>query len=388
MAAIKKADPKSGSRGSSYHSQQATVADLSVLEKLDLLPAAISTLTSTVLSLFTGVWKAKDRRPRTYFRFVALTGLRTFVARTTTRQQHYISPPTDDAYEHVCKRRGQTPKSETLHDGTRAHWVGDSNAEKIVLNFHGGGYVLPASDHMFEFMFQVVDVLNKKGKNVACLFMAYDLAPGAQYPRQLQQASSLINHLIHTLHLSPSNIIITGDSAGANLALSLLSHISHPHCDPSIPRVSIPSPFLGLVLISPWVSFDTSLPSFQENEFKDCVSTPGGKLWSSAFLNCPWPHEGAKDNYNEAAQAPAEWWSGLLVKDICVLCGSDEVLRDGIAEFEKKLRKGVGSDVGVDVHVLKGEYHDQPNIDLQLGYKEKDEGETAKMVKSWIASKL
>ncbi|KAL2068405.1 hypothetical protein VTL71DRAFT_16503 [Oculimacula yallundae] len=388
MAASKIADPKSGSKGSSYHSQKATIADLSVLEKLDMLPAIISTLTSTVLSLFTGVWKAKERRPQNYYRFVALSGLRKFVQRTTARQQHYISPPTDDAYELICKRRGQIPKSEILSDGTRAHWIGDSNAEKLVLNFHGGGYVLPASEYMVDFMFQVVDVLNKKGKNVACLFLAYDLAPGAQYPRQLQQASSLINHLVHTLKISPSNIIITGDSAGANLALSLLSHISHPHPNPTIPRVELPTPFLGLVLISPWVSFDTTLPSFVENEFKDCVSQPGGKKWSAAFLNCAWPHDGFKDNYNEASIAPADWWEGLQVKDVCVMCGSEEVLRDGIVEFEKKLRKGVGKDTGVQMTILSGEYHDQPNIDLQLGYKEKDEGQTAKLVKSWIASKL
>ncbi|KAK0116478.1 hypothetical protein ONS95_013492 [Cadophora gregata] len=376
MTTKKTVDPKSGTKGSSYHSQKATVADLSVLEKLDLLPAIVGVLASTVLALFTGVWKAKDRRPQSYYRFVALTGLRNVVARTSARQQHLISPPTDDAYELVCKRRGQTPKSEILSDGTRAHWIGDSNAEKIVLNFHGGGYVLPASEFMIEFMFQVITSLTSAGKSASCLFLAY------------------------------------GDSAGANLALSLLSHINHPHPSPTIPRVDLPAPFLGLVLISPWVSFDTSAPSFQENEFKDCVSQPGGKKWSGAFLECLWPHEGKKDFYNEALRAPEEWWRGLGVDEVFVVCGSEEVLRDGIVEFEGKLRRGVeggrgegdgnwggngsgnGSGNGkagkgrVEMMIVKGEYHDQPNIDLQLGYKEKDEGETAKLIKSWIASKL
>ncbi|KAK0099611.1 hypothetical protein ONS96_008111 [Cadophora gregata f. sp. sojae] len=412
MTTKKTVDPKSGTKGSSYHSQKATVADLSVLEKLDLLPAIVGVLASTVLALFTGVWKAKDRRPQSYYRFVALTGLRNVVARTSARQQHLISPPTDDAYELVCKRRGQTPKSEILSDGTRAHWIGDSNAEKIVLNFHGGGYVLPASEFMIEFMFQVITSLTSAGKSASCLFLAYDLSPGAPYPRQLQQASLLTNHLTQTLHLSPQNIILTGDSAGANLALSLLSHINHPHPSPTIPRVDLPAPFLGLVLISPWVSFDTSAPSFQENEFKDCVSQPGGKKWSGAFLECLWPHEGKKDFYNEALRAPEEWWRGLGVDEVFVVCGSEEVLRDGIVEFEGKLRRGVeggrgegdgnwggngsgnGSGNGkagkgrVEMMIVKGEYHDQPNIDLQLGYKEKDEGETAKLIKSWIASKL
>ena len=118
------------------------------------------------------------------------------------------------------------------------------------------------------------------------------------------------------------------------------------------------------------------------------MSTPGGKKWSGAFLDCAWPHEGAKDNYNEAARAPMGWWEGLAVDEICVVCGSEEVLRDGVVEFEGKLREGVGKGSRVDFTVVKGEYHDQPNIDLQLGYKEKDEGQTARLVKSWIASKL
>lgn len=42
----------------------------------------------------------------------------------------------------------------------------------------------------------------------------------------------------------------------------------------------------------------------------------------------------------------------------------------------------------MEVFIAKGEYHDQLNVDLQIGFKEKDEGKSAKMVKSWIASKL
>ncbi len=37
----------------------------------------------------------------------------------------------------------------------------------------GGGYVLPATEFMVDFMFQVVDVLNKKGKDASCLFLSY-----------------------------------------------------------------------------------------------------------------------------------------------------------------------------------------------------------------------
>lgn len=47
MTTSKTADPQSGSKGSSYHSQKATIADLSILEKLDLLPSIVGVCMSS-----------------------------------------------------------------------------------------------------------------------------------------------------------------------------------------------------------------------------------------------------------------------------------------------------------------------------------------------------
>ncbi|KAN0103265.1 prolyl oligopeptidase-like protein [Hyaloscypha variabilis] len=376
-------------QSSSYRKQKASVAQLSLVEKLDTIPAVLSILGNVVLALFSGFYKPKDSIPKSYNRHVYLTAIRTLTRRTSVKQQHLLLPPTDDAYAAVCKKRGVKPQSEILEDGTRAHWIGDPKAEKLVMNFHGGGYCLPAGPDMIEFMFQIVDALKRSGKNAACLFLAYDLAPSAPYPRQLQQASMLLNHVLNTLHIPPSNIILTGDSAGANLALSLLSHISHPHPSPTIPipKVSLSTPLLGCVLVSPWVSFDLSADSFKRNAWKDCIGTEAGKQWSSAFMGCPWPHTEVSDEYNQACTASAEWWEGLKVQQILVTAGEEEVLVDGIKGFVETLKKGFGEDK-VEFFVAEGEYHDQPSVDLQIGIKEKDEGLQAKEIKRWISSKL
>jgi acetyl esterase/lipase len=151
----------------------------------------------------------------------------------------------------------------------------------------------------------------------------------------------LLNHVLNNLKIPPGNIIFTGDSAGANLALSLLSHISHPH--PStivpIPPVHLSAPLLGAVLISPWISFDVSADSFKRNAWKDCIGVIAGKQWSSAFLGCPWPHEEASDEYNQALTADSSWWRDLKVEQILVTAGEEEVLVDGIREFVEKLSK-------------------------------------------------
>lgn len=64
------------------------------------------------------------------------------------------------------------------------------------------------------------------------------------------------------------------------MAVALLSHIAHPH--PSrmveIPRIELKGgdgkggKLKGLLLTSPWVSFDITAKSFRENEWKDVVS--------------------------------------------------------------------------------------------------------------------
>ncbi|TAQ87124.1 hypothetical protein B7494_g4517 [Chlorociboria aeruginascens] len=251
---------------------------------------------------------------------------------------------------------------------------------------------------MYEFMFQVVEHATAAGKSVAVLFLSYDLAPAAIYPRQLQQAASLLNHVLNTLSIPPSRLLLSGDSAGGNLACALLSHISHPHPSTSvrIPAVQLPEPFRAAVLVSPWISFSLREPSFATNARRDCLTTRAGTQWSEAFLACAYPHDGVRDSYNEAGVAPVAWWAHLPARRVLVVAGEEEVLVDGIREFVGKLQRGVqegeaqrGWAVEMTYFEAVGEYHDQPNIDFEIGYKGgKDECEQAKMIKDFVVGNI
>lgn len=48
-----------------------------------------------------------------------------------------IAKPTDEAYLISAKQNGFETNTLYLEDGTAAHWIGDSNAEKLIVNFHG-----------------------------------------------------------------------------------------------------------------------------------------------------------------------------------------------------------------------------------------------------------
>ncbi|QSZ35846.1 hypothetical protein DSL72_006968 [Monilinia vaccinii-corymbosi] len=350
---------------SSTLAQKKLTDTLSVAEKLDLVLAYASILGNTFLGLLTGLWRTRSAPRGSYRKYVLHTAVRTMCRRMSPRQLLYAYPNTDHSYHTVCKKRGIEPLSETLEDGTQAHWIGKKGAKKIVLNFHGGGFVLPASPESFEFLFKLVDGAETEGKSLAVLFLSYDLSPSAVYPRQLEQAAALLNHVIHNLNYPPSSIILAGDSAGANLVLALLSHIIHGHPNESIPRVQLKEPLDGAVLLAPWLTFGTSSKSYEANRYKDLIDPIAIKLWSRAFQSST-----PSDNYIEPLYASTSWWKRLptAVTSILILTGENEVFVDDVKAFAGKLQEvvtetGAGSlGLGLDLKVVEDEYHDQPNF--------------------------
>ena len=77
------------------------------------------------------------------------------------------------------------------------------------------------------------------------LFIALDyrLAPETRFPGPLHDAVSAYFRMVDDLHISPSNIILAGDSAGGGLCLALMMYLR----DNGYP---LPG---GAILMSPWV---------------------------------------------------------------------------------------------------------------------------------------
>ncbi|KAF5879742.1 putative alpha beta hydrolase fold protein [Botrytis fragariae] len=295
---------------SSSISQKKLADSLSIAEKLDVVLAYTSILGNTFFSLLTGIWRTRNEKRGSYKRYVLLTAVRTMY----------------HAYETVCKQRGVEPLSETLEDGTQAHWIGKKGAKKIILNFHGGGFALPASPEAVEYMFRLVDGAENEGKSLAVLFLSY-----------------------------------AGDSAGANLVLALLSHIMHGHPNDSIPRVRLSKPLDGAVLLAPWVTFATGSQSYEANKYKDLIHPTSVKIWAGDYqASAP------SDNYIEPLYASSSWWSRLptVVSSILIVAGEDEAFVDDVKAFADNLQKvGTETDgVEIELFVVENEYHDQPNF--------------------------
>ncbi|KAF9636726.1 putative alpha beta hydrolase fold protein [Lasiodiplodia theobromae] len=268
---------------------------LGFFEKLSLVPILAAVLGKTFWTALTAKFISKRKRPSSFARLMGYTALRTLVTHNTSRTEQALAPGTDDSYLAYCKRFNVQPVTETLKDGTNAYWVGSKGAEKVWIFFHGGGYSVPAAPEHFILLHSLIHDLNNNsattpgngdGKTqLAALVLHYDVAPFAAYPRQLSQAAQLLNHVLRSLRFAPSNVLIGGDSAGGNLTLALLSHVLHPH--PEVPIVDLAPDEAGedggegsenrlraAVLISPWVSFDTSTASYARNATRDMISGP------------------------------------------------------------------------------------------------------------------
>lgn len=93
-------------------------------------------------------------------------------------------------------------------------------------------------------------------QNPAILALEYTLVPDASYPTQLQQAVAGYKYLLSITH-DPSQIVFSGDSAGATIILSLLLHIGNktPTKNAAIIASGVEGVVPGMaVLISPWVT--------------------------------------------------------------------------------------------------------------------------------------
>ncbi|KAG8691699.1 hypothetical protein FRC11_012450 [Ceratobasidium sp. 423] len=123
------------------------------------------------------------------------------------------------------------------------------DGEKIVLNLHGGAYIAgtahpedPTANIPRGYLkYGISRVLSVDYR----LSKAHPYPPVAPFPTALLDALAGYVYLTHVLGFKPQNIIVSGDSAGGNLALALVRYLRDS------PELGLGMPG-GLVLISPW----------------------------------------------------------------------------------------------------------------------------------------
>ena len=306
--------------------------------------------------------------------------LRCYASSATTRIFPSINKPTSARIAVFCKEEGLPQSNFELNPpnqfpAARLHSidVGASEAAGVLLYFHGGGYTHPISmGHL-----RLSNLLSKVMRcNELCL-LEYTLLPEGTYPTQLAQATEALRSLLKTYE--PQQIAIAGDSAGANLVLSLLAHLKTPH--PQVPHVSVPSKLASSICISPRCSNHTSAPSFTYNAQKDYIDANAVKAFITAWQPRNDEVWAAANNGGKVfwADRNAIWAERMLV-----IAGEHECYIDDIrifADFVSSTEaESMGVDTGMQFFIAKGAMHAQTILDLAVG---KEQGSMTSGLLEW-----
>lgn len=189
----------------------------------------------------------KDVIAESFRRLYAGWGAGTTIGRMREEWDGFLSHPRVDAQV--------TPVDA---DGVPCRWVQavGASADRVIVYFHGGGYQIgsPASHH------NAMTMLSAQA-DCRVLGVAYRLAPEHRFPAPVDDALAAWRWLM-LQGVDSSQVGLCGDSAGAGLAVALLTVLRDQH---------MPLP-AAAVAMSPWVDMEALGSSFVDNAERDPVT--------------------------------------------------------------------------------------------------------------------
>ncbi|KAI1317929.1 FAD/NAD(P)-binding domain-containing protein [Xylariaceae sp. FL0255] len=233
----------------------------------------------------------------------------------------------------------------------------------IALHFHGGGFVIgDGRDSDTGYVAQTLI------KHMGCAYVCtpqYRLSSskGGQFPAPIQDAVTSYLHLVRDMGVSPSQIVLSGDSAGGNMVVALLRYIGDYG-----EALDIPSPG-GATLWSPWLDVGAALKH-------DIQSSPN---YPTDYLNTDFAQWGASTiSAFGAIDVNGPWLSPLhypfKLRDnipIFINGGGREVLIDDIKLFFETFAQKAGWNIRL--HVSKGGPHDLILLGSRMGFSKEAE---------------
>ena len=213
-----------------------------------------------------------------------------------------------------------------------------------------------------EFLMTWVQLLLDAGfKHPAIFALEYTLVPDASFPIQLNEAFSGYELVMESVK-DPDKICVSGDSAGATIALALLLFISRmadlmkKHGDEIGDCIPPRGPKIAL-LISPWA---TLISKKHKNTPEDFLDAETLHRYARQYAGLKSPHDHLVSP-GECRSVSA--WTDCGVKRIIVIYGSEELLADEIEDFVQFLGK---CGLEVDTIVQEGKIHVWPFISFFL----------------------
>jgi len=231
-------------------------------------------------------------------------------------------------YKDVDRRRFRVPadarRTSVNGGGVPCEWlaVPSSKPDRVLLYLHGGGFALHLPQIYARFAARLARALGAR-----VLLADYRLAPEHPFPAGVDDCLTVYAWLLGQ-GVAPHQIVIGGDSAGANLTLATLLGAK---------EAGLPRPACAFA-ISPPVDLTLASPSFVENERSDALF----RLATLLLL---------RRHYVEAERLLDPRVSPLFgelagLPPLLLQAGTREMLRDDAVRFAERARA-----VGVEVEL-------------------------------------
>lgn len=210
--------------------------------------------------------------------------------------------------------------------GVPAQWFSaeDCDPSRVVLYFHGGGYVIGSIDSHRPLLERLCVATGGR-----VLALDYRLAPENPFPAAVEDAATAHRWLLGQ-GVEASRIAFAGDSAGGGLTIAALVKVRDS---------GDPLPACG-VAISPWVDMECAGESMETRAAEDpMVQREAVQELAQVYLN------GADPRSPLASPLHADL-AGL--PPVLIQVGTAETLHDDSTRLESKL-KGAGGDATLEV---------------------------------------
>ncbi|CAM9017569.1 hypothetical protein WICANDRAFT_77283 [Wickerhamomyces anomalus NRRL Y-366-8] len=232
-------------------------------------------------------------------------------------------------------KKNEFPEISNEEYTSKARWIIKSkNLTKdspILFFIHGGGFTLKAQKSQIRSTIKTYRALHNE--DLSILLIDYQVAPESRFPTPIEEVFYVYHKL--TEQDGYKNIIIMGDSAGANLASLVLYQVQNK-LENFLKLKVKPN---AAVLLSPWVDLAAEKKgSFIKNEQFDYISYEAVRYWGSLYTSEP--------ENPLASPLKLAKWEGALPNKVFYQYGDGEVLLDMIEAFKDKI--GVQSK---DVHI-------------------------------------
>ncbi|UNI13649.1 hypothetical protein JDV02_000372 [Purpureocillium takamizusanense] len=306
-----------------------------------------------------------------------------------------------------------------------------------LLYAHGGGYLNPIQARGHVPLALRCAAACGAGRVV---FIEYALSSEHGYPAQLVQMVAAVKYLLRSRGaagaddddgggadmvdgggIEPGELVLAGDSAGGHLIVSLLAHAVRP--SPYAPPLTElggdggngRKQLRAVVLLSPWVTMQTSDASFAANGGYDYLTAQqadtfirlfrpaAGELWAcpdgegaAELWRAAFPRPSSSSSLSSSASVEVAVAKKILVTvgtgetllDSCVkfgrdMLGAETVVLDDVMEKDGRVAAADGLESEVVLTVARGEAHVQPALDCAVGY---EHGATMRAITTFLKS--